>query len=393
VPQTLAPGASYDCSFTGAVSGSAGSSHTDVVTASGTDDDGNAVSGRDDATVTITNSPSSIQVTKTANPTSIQEPGGMVSFAVSVKNTSAVDSVTISSLVDNVYGNLDGKGTCEVPQTLAPGASYDCSFTGPVNGAAGSSHTDVVTASGTDDDGNAVSGQDDATVAITATVIDLSITKTDDPDPVLVGAALTYTLTVHNAGPDTATNVTVADPLPPGTTFVSVTTTTGTCTGGPVVHCSLGSMAAGADAVVTIVVRPTEQGALLNTATVVADQTEANTANNQASAPTLVKGPFRPPVASCPTLTIQPRSLSAGRQGVLKVLVTEKGRGVRGVRILVTGAGMRKTGTTNGRGRAAISVRPPRAGIAEIRMTNQPNRCSTRRVGVVGVFKPPSVTG
>ena len=132
---------------------------------------------------------------------------------------------------------------------------------------------------------------------------------------------------------------------------------------------------------------------MLNTATVVADQTEANTANNQASAPTLVKGPFRPPVASCPTLTIQPRSLSAGRLGVLNVLVTEKGRGVRGVRILVTGAGMRKTATTNGRGRVGISVRPPRAGIAEIRMTNQPNRCSTRRVGVVGVFKPPSVTG
>ena len=31
--------------------------------------------------------------------------------------------------------------------------------------------------------------------------IDLSITKTDRPDPVFVGATLTYTLTVRNAGP------------------------------------------------------------------------------------------------------------------------------------------------------------------------------------------------
>jgi hypothetical protein len=82
--------------------------HTDVVTASGFDDDEHAVSAQDDATVTITDAPSSIQVTKTANPTSIQEPGGTVSFAVSVKNTSGWTRYDLS-LVDNVYGNLDGK--------------------------------------------------------------------------------------------------------------------------------------------------------------------------------------------------------------------------------------------------------------------------------------------
>ena len=76
----------YSCSFTGAVSGNAGSSHTDIVTASGTDDDGNPVSDEDDAVVTIGNLPSSIQVTKTATPTSLQEPGGNATFAVAVKN-------------------------------------------------------------------------------------------------------------------------------------------------------------------------------------------------------------------------------------------------------------------------------------------------------------------
>ena len=54
MPQTIAAGATYSCSFTGAVSGNAGSSHTDVVTASGKDDDGNNVSDDDDATVRIT---------------------------------------------------------------------------------------------------------------------------------------------------------------------------------------------------------------------------------------------------------------------------------------------------------------------------------------------------
>jgi len=314
-----------------------------------------------------------------------------------------------------VYGNLDGKGTCDVPQTLAPGASYSCSFTGAIIGSAGGAHVDVVTASGTDDDGNPVSGSDDATVTITAAppqpppppappvppvilaaaapAIDLSITKTDRPDPVFVGASLTYTLTVRNAGPDTATNVRVADALPAATTFVSVTSSQGTCTGGSVVGCSLGSIPSGGRAAVTIVVRPTEPGALINTATVVGDEPEANTADNRASTPTLVRGPFRPPVSSCPALTVQPRSLSVGRQGIVRALVTDNGRGVRGVRVLVKGPGLHKAATTDRRGRVAISVRPPRAGIVVIRMTNQPTRCSSRRIGVVGVFQPPPVTG
>ena len=107
------------------------------MTASGTDDDGNPVSGHDDATVTLTNLPSSIVVTKTANPTSLPEPGGSATFSVVIQNTSAADSVTISSLTDDVYGDLDGKGTCDVPQTIAPGGSYSCAFTGAVAGNAG----------------------------------------------------------------------------------------------------------------------------------------------------------------------------------------------------------------------------------------------------------------
>ena len=120
-------------------------------------------------------------MTKTANPTSLPEPGGNASFSVTVKNTSAIDSVTITSLSDNVYGNLDGKGTCDVPLTIAAGASYDCSFSGPVSGNAGSSHTDVVTASGTDDDGNPVSDEDDATVTITDQASSIVVTKTATP--------------------------------------------------------------------------------------------------------------------------------------------------------------------------------------------------------------------
>jgi uncharacterized repeat protein (TIGR01451 family) len=45
---------------------------------------------------------------------------------------------------------------------------------------------------------------------------DLTITKSDNPDPVQVGDNLTYTITVSNAGPDTAEEVIVTDTLPAG---------------------------------------------------------------------------------------------------------------------------------------------------------------------------------
>src|SRR5262245_15751597 len=61
---------------------------------------------------------------------------------------------------------------------------------------------------------------------------DVAITKSDSPDPVIAGNELTYTVTVTNNGPDTATSVIVADNLPADTTFVSCSSTGGgVCSG------------------------------------------------------------------------------------------------------------------------------------------------------------------
>src|SRR5204863_5126068 len=54
-----------------------------------------------------------------------------------------------------------------------------------------------------------------------ATSADVSITKSDSPDPVTAGTDLTYTLTVKNAGPSFARSVQATDPVPAGTSFVS----------------------------------------------------------------------------------------------------------------------------------------------------------------------------
>jgi uncharacterized repeat protein (TIGR01451 family) len=121
-----------------------------------------------------------------------------------------------------------------------------------------------------------------------APAADLSITKTDSPDPVTAGSSLTYTITIANNGPNTATGVTLTDTLPGSITFVSSTPSQGFCSGAAVVTCSIGSLANSASATVAIVVTPTAAATLTSTASVTAAETDTNAANNSATQSTTV---------------------------------------------------------------------------------------------------------
>jgi uncharacterized repeat protein (TIGR01451 family) len=94
------------------------------------------------------------------------------------------------------------------------------------------------------------------TTTAVAVEADLSVTKSDSPDPVSAGAELTYTLQVANAGPSTATGVELTDNLPPEVDFVSATISggTGTCVslGGGTVACDLNDLDPGDDVTVVI---------------------------------------------------------------------------------------------------------------------------------------------
>ncbi|MCC6544773.1 MAG: DUF11 domain-containing protein, partial [Nitrospirae bacterium] len=108
----------------------------------------------------------------------------------------------------------------------------------------------------------------------------LSITKSDSPDPVTVGGTLTYNITVTNSGPNAASNVTMTDTIPGSTTFVSATSSQGSCSGSSTVNCSLGTINNGASATVTIVVIPTTAGTISNKASVTSSTTDPNSSNN-----------------------------------------------------------------------------------------------------------------
>ncbi len=359
------------------------------------------------ATCTVTNNDvprgqGSIDVQKSANPTTVKEPGGQVAYSVRITNTSADVDVHITNVVDDKFGDLDddgGNGCFDVPINLAPGQSASCQFTKQVTGAGGTTHVNTVTASGTDENGNPVSDSDDARVNITERLIDLVIVK-DASSPTPLNGIVNYSLTVTNKGPDTATNVQLADPAPAGITYLTANPSQGTCNvSASLITCSLGSIAAGQTVTIAITGRATTVGSHTNTATVTGGGgRETNPADNVDSAVTIVPAPLRPPTvkpspapAVCLSLTVSPKMIKAdGKPDKVTAKVTAGKKRVKGVTVVVRGAGVSKAAKTNGNGVAVLRINAKKPGLITVTVaeTNQ-KLCGPKRIGVVGVFLPP----
>ena len=124
---------------------------------------------------------------------------------------------------------------------------------------------------------------------------DVGIAIADAPDPVTAGTQLVYTVTVDNAGPDTAEDVEWSGTLPTDTTFVSLSPDAG-CVVPAVgetgdVSCSIASLPVG-DAQFTLTVAVDEavaQGTVLDfTVAVVSGSVDGNDLNDDATAGTTV---------------------------------------------------------------------------------------------------------
>ncbi len=135
---------------------------------------------------------------------------------------------------------------------------------------------------------------DAATVAVNvgAASADLTITKTG-PAFAKPGETITYTLTVTNAGPNSATGVTVSDTLPTGLTYVS--SAPAATVSGQTLSWTLGTLAASASQTITVTATAPVEATLLstpatrtltNTASVSSATTDPTPANNTATAVT-----------------------------------------------------------------------------------------------------------
>jgi uncharacterized repeat protein (TIGR01451 family) len=122
---------------------------------------------------------------------------------------------------------------------------------------------------------------------------DVRITKTG-PANVTLGSNAVYTITVTNAGPATAEDVTVNDPVPADLTFIS---NSGACV--TVFPCALGPLAAGQQRVITTTLNVTNGYAgpdpIRNVATVTSTTPDPNLTNNTAEARTTPQGQVNDP--------------------------------------------------------------------------------------------------
>lgn len=124
---------------------------------------------------------------------------------------------------------------------------------------------------------------------LTSTVADLGITLSA-PATAVSGASLIYTATVTNNGPSASTGIAFLATTPSNAQLVSATPSQGTCTLSPTLSCSLGSLANGAAANISIAVTPTTAGAATINAQVFGSENDTTSSNNSATATSTITG-------------------------------------------------------------------------------------------------------
>ena len=230
---------------------------------------------------------------------------------------------------------------------------------------------------------------------VVAPLVDLAITKSGSPATQVLGSGnITWTMVVTNNGPDADTGVKVSDPMPAGNTYVSSTTTQGTCTGGAILNCDIGSMAAGASVTITLITTPSTVGVQTNTGTVSGDLTETTLANNTATASVEVtKSNITPPCVLISRIT--PGQLVVGRKTTLTLHLTQNHKAAAGFKVRIQGAGINVvTQRSNAKGVIKHALKMKKKGILRFTPVAHAGAasCGAVRIGVRGPFTPP-VTG
>jgi hypothetical protein len=176
-------------------------------------------------TIPVTVETATITVAKSASPTSVSETGGTVTYTVQVTNDASAVTLTIDSIIDDLYGNLgtnpppqgvtDNDCPSKIGTVLQAGGSTSCSFKAFVLGNSGGTVTDIVEVCGHDNAGHSnICGEDDADVHITDVATAPTLAKTAQSSA-NCQLDVTYQVVVNNNSPtppgDTLTVNTLTD--------------------------------------------------------------------------------------------------------------------------------------------------------------------------------------
>jgi large repetitive protein len=214
-----------------------------------------------------------------------------------------------------------GTITCTAA-SLAAGATVTLTLTGhvPAGTVSGTEYTNEATVAATNDPNEE---NDVAATSLIVSSTDPAIVKTG-PATVTAGSNVTYTITVTNQGPNTAMDATFTDPLPPNTTFVSVTQNSGPAAACDLIAntliCGTPALGSGLAMEFSLVLTAGNTPSITNTAETGTSSYDSDPSNNESTAVTTVT-----PVADLSVTKTAPPSAVAGQNILFTITVTNGG--------------------------------------------------------------------
>jgi uncharacterized repeat protein (TIGR01451 family) len=243
------------------------------------DANNNTASDSNNGAEQVTVSPASPTITTTPNPTTARLGVTLQDLANLAGGYSPTGSITFALYAPGVDPTVGPAAYTETVRGVSGNGTYQTSA-GFATNVTGVWHW-VATYNGDANNNATPSGPLNEPVTIPPQA-DLSLTKTVDNATAAVGATVTFTVTLTNHGPDTATNVTVSDVLPAGLTLLSSKASQGTYQGGV---WSVGTVTTSVAPTLTLVAQVVSPKPQTNTATIThSDQFDPDAGNDSASA-------------------------------------------------------------------------------------------------------------
>jgi uncharacterized repeat protein (TIGR01451 family) len=286
--ESLANLASATCHLTVTVDADVPDTLVNSATVTGNETDPDL--GDNEASATLT-APVDLEIVKTVDDAT-PALGGTVVFTLTVTSQGpggATGVIVTDTLPAGLtYGSNDcgaafaGSKLTWTIGALANLASVTCHLTVTVDAGASQTIVNTATVDGNEFDLQVGDNADDATLTIIAA--DLQIQKTADDSVPTPGGTVTFTLTATNQGFSAATGTTVTDTLPAGLTYGS--NDCGATFASPTLTWTIGVLAnlASATCHLTVTVDTNASGTIVNSATVTANETDPDLADNVASA-------------------------------------------------------------------------------------------------------------